>query len=167
MGKCASKQQLHHRELLHQQYNWNDKSNGRTVNGKNTRSSISEQSIFLLIENEVIPFYQVVSYCSIAIVYLFCCVNVYVRVGMVSKRTNWMNKERERISMKSSFFNEWNDARSVLVLSSMCLYSISLVVYNLALITKTSKQNWCSSINEIYFFLYFFVAFFPFFFFFK
>ncbi|XP_055315755.1 putative uncharacterized protein DDB_G0277255 isoform X5 [Sitodiplosis mosellana] len=53
MGKCASKQQLHHRELLHQQkYNWNDKSNGRTVNGKNTRSSISEQSIFLLIENE-------------------------------------------------------------------------------------------------------------------
>lgn len=57
MGKCASKQQLHHREFLQSKYNWNDKSNGRTVNGKNTRSSISEHSIFLLIENEVIPFY--------------------------------------------------------------------------------------------------------------
>ncbi|XP_031629004.1 uncharacterized protein LOC116344361 isoform X3 [Contarinia nasturtii] len=53
MGKCASKQQLHHREFLQPKYNWSDKSNGRTtVNGKKTRSSISEQSIFLLIENE-------------------------------------------------------------------------------------------------------------------
>lgn len=58
MGKCASKQQLHHRHQ--QKYNWNDKSNGRAVSGQNTRSSVSEQSIFLLIENEVILFYQVV-----------------------------------------------------------------------------------------------------------
>lgn len=84
MGKCASKQQQqqqeqqqqklkahrsgfhqrnHHHELLQQQiFNVYKKNNGRTVCSDSTRSSISEQSIFLLIENEVMPFDQVVLY---------------------------------------------------------------------------------------------------------
>lgn len=73
MGKCASKQQQQqqlkahssgfhqrnrHQELLQQQiFNVYKKNNKRTVGADASRSSISEQSIFLLIENEVMPFY--------------------------------------------------------------------------------------------------------------
>lgn len=86
MGKCASKQELHHRELLHQQYNWNDKSNGR-----NSRSSVSEQSIFLLIENEVISFYQVTSY--FIRMQLFRSLSLH-DARMKREQTNEKNKEK-------------------------------------------------------------------------
>lgn len=77
MGKCASKQhqqQLRahtsgfhqrncHQELFQQQiFNAYKKNNGQAVDFDATRSSISEQNIFLLIENEVILFYRVVEY---------------------------------------------------------------------------------------------------------
>lgn len=152
MGKCASKQQLHHRELLHQQkYNWTDKSNGRTVNGKNTRSSISEQSIFLLIENEVIQF---ISSCFV----LFNCICLFVLNGVCVCMCNWASGQC--ISMVSSFFKcVWNYARGALILSTLYLHSISFFVYNLNLITKT-VQTELMLIDKWNFFHFLFLSFF-------
>lgn len=123
MGKCASKQQLHHREFLHQQkYNWKDKSNGRATNVKRARSSISEQSIFLLIKNEVISFYQAI--------HIFQ-VQLFIDSDLV-----WMKKEL-------SFLIEWpNEMRVVFSLDVVNVLTFDkLVVCNAILVTETSDSN--------------------------
>lgn len=86
MGKCASKQQQqqlkantsgfhqrnYHHDLFQQQiFNEYIEKNEATAGADATRSSISEQSIFLLIENEVMPFYQ------LAQSFIFACSTLF------------------------------------------------------------------------------------------
>lgn len=86
MGKCASKQQQqqlkantsgfhqrnYHHDLFQQQiFNEYVENDEATAGADTTRSSISEQNIFLLIENEVMPFYQ------LAQSFIFACSTLF------------------------------------------------------------------------------------------